>query len=126
MLQDLDTCFKKTGVYPHAVLSGHAHNYQRFTRLEPGRETPYVVAGMGGHNIKSPFGKLVAPPRPPFQSGQFRCDNYSVQYGYLRVVVDEKLLRIEFHDGTTGVGSKAPTDVVTVDIAGRKLTAARP
>jgi len=116
MLKDLDTHFKKSGVYPHAVLSGHAHNYQRFTRLERGRETPYVVAGMGGHNIKSPFGKLATPPRPPFQSGQFRCENYSVQYGYLRVVADEKLLRIEFHDVTTGVASKSPSDVVTVKL----------
>jgi hypothetical protein len=34
MLNQMDACFNKAGVYPHAVLSGHAHNYQRFTRLE--------------------------------------------------------------------------------------------
>jgi hypothetical protein len=127
MLQDIDACCKATGVYPHAVLSGHAHNYQRFTRLEGGRETPYVVAGMGGHNVQPPFrGKTAAPPRPPFQAGQFRCDNYSVQYGYLRLVANSELLSIEFHDGTAGTASKAAADVVTVELATHKLTTARP
>ena len=121
MLTQMDACFKNAGVYPHAVLSGHAHNYQRFTRLEGGRETPYVVAGMGGHNSLAPFGKMVSPPRPPFTTGQFRCDNYSPNYGYLRVVATQQLLRIEYHDATTGPNSKSPSDVVTVDLGTHKL-----
>ena len=32
MLREIDTICKQQGVYPHAVLSGHAHNYQRYTR----------------------------------------------------------------------------------------------
>jgi len=121
MLKEMDACFQQTGVYPHAVLSGHAHNYQRFTRLEDGRETPFVVAGMGGHNSSPPFGKMVSPPRPPFTIGQFRCDNYSPNYGYLRVVVTPERLRIEYHDATTGLQSKSPSDVATVDLAGHRL-----
>jgi hypothetical protein len=123
MLKQMDACFSGAGVHPHAVLSGHAHNYQRFTRLEGGRETPYVVAGMGGHNSQPPFGKLVSPPRPPFTIGQFRCDNYSPNYGYLRVVVTEQQLCIEYHDATTGLASKSPSDVVTVDLASHTLVA---
>jgi hypothetical protein len=121
MLKQMDACFSSTGVYPHAVLSGHAHNYQRFTRLDGGRETPYVVAGMGGHNSQAPFGKMVSPPRPPFTIGQFRCDNYSPSYGYLRVVVTQPQLRIEYHDATTGLTSKSASDVVTVDLATHHL-----
>jgi hypothetical protein len=123
MLKEMDACFSKAGVYPHAVLSGHAHNYQRFTRLESGRETPFVVAGMGGHDSEPPFGKMVSPPRPGFTVGQFRCDNYSPNYGYLRVVVTSEQLRIEFHDVTTGLTSKSPSDTVTVDLASHKLIA---
>jgi len=123
MLQQMDQCFSAAGVYPHAVLSGHAHNYQRFTRIEGNRQTPYVVAGMGGHNSQPPFGKMVLPPRPPFTIGEFRCDNYSANYGYLRVVVNEQQLRIEYHDATTGLNSKAPSDVVTVDLASHTLVA---
>ena len=121
MLKQMDTCFNAAKVFPHAVLSGHAHNYQRFTRLETGRQTPYVVAGMGGHNAQPPFGKMVSPPRPPFTSGQFRCDNYSQNYGYLRVVVTQETLRIEYHDATTGLNSKSPSDVVTVNLASHSL-----
>jgi len=121
MLKEMDDCFTKTGVYPHAVLSGHAHNYQRFTRLEGGRETPFVVAGMGGHNSQPPFGKMVSPPRPGFTVGQFRCDNYSANYGYLRVIVTPEQLRIEYHDVTTGLASKSPADAVTVDLLSHKL-----
>jgi hypothetical protein len=32
MLADMDAVCAKTGVWPHAVLAGHVHNYQRFTR----------------------------------------------------------------------------------------------
>jgi hypothetical protein len=123
MLKQMDACFSSTGVHPHAVLSGHAHNYQRYTRLEGGRQTPYVVAGMGGHNSQAPFGNMVSPPRPPFTTGQFRCDNYSPNYGYLRVVVTQQQLRIEYHDATTGLNSKSPSDVVTVDLASHTLVA---
>ena len=123
MLKQMDACFSSTGVHPHAVLSGHAHNYQRYTRLEGTRQTPYVVAGMGGHSSQAPFGTMVSPPRPPFTTGQFRCDNYSPNYGYLRVVVTQQQLRIEYHDATTGLNSKSPSDVVTVDLASHNLVA---
>ena len=31
MLQQMDSCFSSSGVHPHAVFSGHAHNYQVHT-----------------------------------------------------------------------------------------------
>ncbi|HEX4001057.1 MAG TPA: metallophosphoesterase [Candidatus Acidoferrales bacterium] len=123
MLKQMDACFAAAGVYPHAVLSGHAHNYQRFTRLEGGRETPFVVAGMGGHNAQPPFGKMVSPPRPPFTMGEFRCDNYSTNYGYLRITATTQQLRIEYHDATSGLSSKSPSDVVTVELVSHTLVA---
>jgi hypothetical protein len=56
MRAEIDAICQKVGVYPHAVVSGHAHNYQRYTRsfsLAPDRnyEVPFVVYGNGGHNI---------------------------------------------------------------------------
>jgi hypothetical protein len=53
MLKDIDAICAKTGVWPHAVLSGHAHNYQRFTRRQDNRETPFIVAGNGGHAVRA-------------------------------------------------------------------------
>jgi hypothetical protein len=35
--------------WPDAILSGHVHNYQRFTRMVGKKSIPYVVAGSGGY-----------------------------------------------------------------------------
>ena len=49
-------------------------------------------------------------------------ENYDDQdYGYLRIVVTETQLRIEYHPASDGAGAKTPDDFVTVDIASRKL-----
>ena len=45
----LDQSMESTGVIPHAVLSGHVHNMQRFSRSSQGREIPYVIDGRGGY-----------------------------------------------------------------------------
>lgn len=44
----LDACFDRAGRTPDALLTAHAHDYQRFTRRLRDREIPYVVAGSGG------------------------------------------------------------------------------
>jgi len=31
------------------VISGHVHNYQRFTRKLKGRQIPYIIDGRGGY-----------------------------------------------------------------------------
>lgn len=45
----LDRAFQAANRYPHAVLSGHVHSMQRFTRRVNALEIPYVVAGHGGY-----------------------------------------------------------------------------
>jgi hypothetical protein len=58
MLADLDAAFNEAKIGPDAVLSGHAHVYQRFTRTTQvagnPMEVPYVVAGIGGHGPIQP------------------------------------------------------------------------
>jgi hypothetical protein len=134
MLDDLDACFKSAGVYPHAVISGHAHNYQRFTRSDGGREVPYIIAGSGGHaaNPLRP-GKNSTPIRTPLdmsstQAGgrKVRLETYFPRFGYLRVVVNASLLSLEFHEVGSGLDSKSPIDVVTVDLQSHMLTTTRP
>ena len=55
MLGEIDEICAAEKVYPHAFLSGHAHNYQRYTRTLAfeGKEisVPFVVCGNGGHNV---------------------------------------------------------------------------
>jgi hypothetical protein len=129
MLKDIDNACAKTGVWPHAVLSGHAHNYQRFTRSLDNRETPFVVAGNGGHALQ----KLTQHGSPtlrtpaiqgPLSNGkdQVVFENYDdTEYGYLRIIADSQQLRIEYHPASDGDAAKTPDDFVTVDLASRKI-----
>lgn len=129
MLQDIDSACDGAGFWPHAILSGHAHNYQRFTRYKEGRETPFVVAGGGGHAISRltrwPMPPLRAPaPQPSLSDGSdtVMFESYDDQhFGYLRIIVNANQLRIEYHPATDGGGAKVPDDAVTVDLATRKL-----
>jgi acid phosphatase type 7 len=55
----LQQAFRASGQYPDAVLSAHAHHYQRLTYTHAdGRQIPYLVAGGGGH---APVEKLSTP-----------------------------------------------------------------
>jgi len=48
-------------------------------------------------------------------------ENYDdIDYGYLRVIVDLKQLRIEYHPASDSIQAKTPDDSVTIDIASRK------
>jgi acid phosphatase type 7 len=52
MGQVLDTAFQTSGRVPDLILSGHVHDYQRFTRTmsDGTTELPYVVIGNGGYH----------------------------------------------------------------------------
>ncbi len=55
----LQQAFQISGQFPDAVLSAHAHLYQRLTyTYADGRQVPYLIAGGGGH---VPVEKLAKP-----------------------------------------------------------------
>ena len=121
----VDAICKEAEIWPHAVLSAHAHNYQRFTRRTGGRQTPYIIAGGGGHNVTR-LTRRSAPLRTPMtvQDGddEVTLENYDdVNYGYLRLVVNATQLRIEYHPASDGDAQKTPDDSVTVDLATHTL-----
>ena len=125
--QEIDAICAETGVWPHAVLSAHAHNYQRFTREHAGMQIPYLVAGNGGHGVSRLVRKGAAALRVPSviddsDGDKVTLESYDDQdYGYLRIVVDAKQLRIEYHPASDGGAAKTPDDSVTVDLARRVL-----
>jgi Calcineurin-like phosphoesterase len=128
MLSQIDAVCDDTGVWPHAVLSGHAHNYQRFTRLHGETQIPYIVAGNGGHavaKLRRKGASVLRTPQPLEVSGHVDrviLENYDDQdYGYLRIIVSATQLRIEYHPASDGPNAKTPDDFVTVDLATRKL-----
>jgi hypothetical protein len=124
MSQDIDNCATTAGFWPHAVLSGHAHNYQRFTRVNGATQIPYIIAGDGGHNVnKLQSGSNGAIRTPISVSSTLTFENYDdTDYGYLRIIVTAETLRIEFHPASDGAGMKTPDDVVTVNLATRTVS----
>jgi hypothetical protein len=102
LADDIDAASREAGFWPDALLSGHAHLYQRFTRKVDGREIPYVVAGSGGFAATAPRGGL---PQPPITIGEYTLLKAPiVDFGYLTVTVDMSAaahhLAIVFHDRT--------------------------
>lgn len=130
MRDQMDEICDEVGIWPHAVLAGHAHNYQRFTReREDGTEIPYIICGNGGHNVQKlhPKGGPLRTPQIIVTGGehhdQVTLENYDdTDYGYLRITVDPQQLRIEYHPASDADQSKTPDDSVTIDLASRKRT----
>jgi hypothetical protein len=130
MQKQIDKVCEQVGVWPHADLAGHAHNYQRFTRTRPdGTQIPYIVCGNGGHAVA----KLTTNGQPPLRAPQLiqaaskdtdavTLENYDDRnYGYLRLVVTGEQLRIEYHAANDGPQTKAPDDQITIDLVSRKV-----
>lgn len=123
MLADLDQAAKSAGFWPHAVLSGHSHNYQRFTRTVAGHQVPYIICGNAGHGLGLIQEIGGAPIRTPSTiNSTLTFESYDdLDYGYLRVVVDGTTVRFEYHPAADGGAAKTPDDVVTVSLATRQL-----
>ncbi len=128
MRMQMDAVCEAVGVWPHAVLSGHAHNYQRFTRYRAdGTDIPYVICGNGGHNVQKlqSSGAVLRTPQV-FQTKTATDDAVTFEsyddtnYGYLRIIATARQLRIEYHPAADGAGAKTPDDSVTLDLKTRK------
>ena len=109
MLSDFDAACQQAGVMPDAVISGHAHNYQRHTRRIDGHpEIPLIVAGCGGHNdssVQDATGQVV---------GDHSFDKSFKGFGYLTLTASPASLQIDFY----ALGQDAvPYDSATVPLS---------
>jgi predicted phosphodiesterase len=105
-----DIC-AKTGVFPDLFLSGHTHNYQRFTRRIAGKQIPYIVAGTGGVD-RVPV--LPATGQPIDSSRDVTYDAAVASFGYLFVAVSAKQLSVQFWE--FGSQHTKPFDAFTIDL----------
>jgi hypothetical protein len=120
LMDDIDSCCEKAGLWPDALLSGHAHLYQRFTRTVNGRQIPYIVAGSGGFAITPP--QEAAPPKGTVIGDHKLAIDPILQFGYLTLTTDAKTLTVTFKTAPRG-GPVAQRDFVTVDLAKGMITA---
>jgi Calcineurin-like phosphoesterase len=116
LVKDLDEAFEESDLLPDAVLSGHAHLYQRFTRKTGEREIPYVVAGAGGFSETH--------PRTHVEKGAVDGEytlavDPIVHFGYLTVTVDMTTKRLTIAYRPSNPDFKG--DSVAVDLDSGKL-----
>lgn len=136
MLGQIDAICQKVGVYPHAFVSGHAHNYQRFTRsvnfAGKNYTVPFIICGDSGHNVNplvNPrFNKNAPEPGDKVDvsyldvnpavtaKGLILNKHDQKNSGYLRVAATATQLTLTFNPITTA-GAAAPPDTVTVNLA---------
>jgi 2',3'-cyclic-nucleotide 2'-phosphodiesterase (5'-nucleotidase family) len=84
LTSDLDEALEQSGLVPDAVLSGHAHLYERWQRTIGGRQVPYLIAG-GGYGL----GHVKSDLNYPVTWGAFEIKTAPISdYGYLLLTVD--------------------------------------
>jgi len=108
--------FKRTRRYPDLILSGHVHNYQRFTLDVKGPkgvlQIPCIVAGAGGYTnlgkLQSVDGKNPVVPLP-LDDGlaleQYDQDNF----GFLRLELSKTQILGTYLSAPYAAGAAATT-----------------
>lgn len=101
----LESSCQAAGRAPDVVLTGHVHDYQRFSApLLDKQDVPFIVAGAGGYNqrlhvLGKPFQQAKAANRFPVQIGsepeKLEYFNDS-DHGYLRVTVTRKKITLDY------------------------------
>ena len=130
--QVLMNAFKATNRYPNMVLSGHVHNYQRFTNVLQGPkgplQIPYIVAGAGGYTRLGPMQQVNgALPKAPLALGNgLTLEQYdATNFGFLRLEVNKTQI-IGIYMSAPYSSSVAPSasviDSFTVDLVKNTVT----
>jgi hypothetical protein len=121
MLQQIDKCCAGAGIWPDLVLSGHAHLYERYTRVmkADGRQIPYVVSGNGGYynltemKSDSKGNKPVSGQHsePDGQGNQITLNQFNdTQFGFLRITASASSLLVQ----TLAIEVSSPTNPPSV------------
>ena len=125
ILQSLDNSIADSKRIPNIVLSGHVHNYQRFSRKISGREIPYIIAGAGGyahtlramHRMQTNNGRQIHTPFKTTHSDLMLMKFNQTDPGFLRITVTANDLTADYFTVPfTGPADGNPFDSVTVSI----------
>jgi hypothetical protein len=93
MISFMEDSFKIAGVRPDLVLSGHVHNYQRFSKkYSDGATVPFIVSGAGGFDE---LHYLAAVDDPKFTADSELFDEVTLenscvmQHGFLKIGIEK-------------------------------------
>jgi predicted phosphodiesterase len=128
-----------SGRWPDIVLSGHVHNYQRFTQVvDRVGQIPHLVIGAGGyadtlramHKMQRDPERGNAPITEPFDTDMagVRLESYNeVDPGFGRITVDDQNLTFEyFACPFEGPVPEDPFDSFTLNWKRKRITASSP
>jgi hypothetical protein len=131
----LFSSFSQTGVYPHLVLSGHVHNYQRFTvndAVNGGTiQVPCIVAGNGGYSKLGKLQKVNGEyPSAPLQlTDSLTLENYDDEnFGFVRFEVTADSITGRYYSAPYAEEQTPDTgleDQFTIDLKARTVTTGR-
>ena len=123
---------------PDAVLTGHVHNYQRFTRALQGRQVPYIVAGAGGYWHLHAMA-AAAGGRTPETGWQAPAPNGDVtlqqavadRHGFLRLTVsagaiEGRYITVPRPQESWSKGPVSVADAFRVDLNAHTVTTVQP
>jgi hypothetical protein len=115
--------FSAKNRYPHLILSGHVHNYQRFTNVVQNKQIPCVVAGAGGYTKLGTLHKVNGkdPTAPLPLGGGLTLEQYDqTEFGFLRLEVSKTAI-VGTYFAAPYSGSTVPLpsirDSFTIDVA---------
>jgi hypothetical protein len=100
--QLLDEVVQDAGRAPDAVLTGHVHDYQRFSApLGDKQDVPFIVAGAGGYNkrlheLHKSFHEAKLPVQIEGEPELLESFN-DAQHGYLTITVTDQELTLDYY-----------------------------
>ena len=123
----LMTSFKAAKRYPNLILSGHVHNYQRFTNIMTGpkgqMQVPCIVAGAGGYTRLKTLQKIggAYPATPLTISNTMTLESYDqTNFGFLRLEVSKTQILGTYisakYDPSGAPPASSVKDAFTVDL----------
>jgi acid phosphatase type 7 len=123
--------FHSTGRYPNLILSGHVHNYQRFTQTVSAAhgtiQIPLVVAGAGGYTN---LGKLhtiggAVPQAPLHLVNNLTLEQYDQDnFGFLRLELSKLKIQGTYFSApyvSGGTPNAKQVESFEIDIAGHTV-----
>jgi predicted phosphodiesterase len=135
ILDVLDRAAHNAGREPDVILSGHVHNYQRFTRVKNGRDVPYLIAGSGGyantlqamHRVQKDPATNAYPPLPfttldPNYPGVSLLKFDDENGGFMRITVDATTFTMEYFSVPMNGAAAFRSDRFRLDRSTGKIT----
>lgn len=101
----LEHSCESAGRSPDVVLTGHVHDYQRFSATLHGKQNvPFIVAGAGGYNQRlHALGKVFYDAKQTnklpvqIEGEDARLEQFNdQQHGYLRITVIKKTIKLDY------------------------------